>query len=104
MTTANNFNFGKMTLELVSATESKNGGHILKLQNKDVKSAETPFGLKTQKTQHTFYMKVDAVAGKVGDKHEMNLDEFKIIERPYTIDDDTSENNGDEIMLKWLSI
>ena len=90
-------------LKCVKCTSSKNGGFILKLQNKEEKSIETPFGKKTQTSQNTYYMKVDEECA-VGTEAELNVDDFNVIERQYTIDDESSDLHGETIQLKWLSI
>lgn len=92
-----------ITLTLVKSTPSENGGFILKLQNKDEKVMETAFGTKTQATQETYYMKVDKPAIKVGKSADLDISDFKVVERPYEIDDE--ENGGKKtISLKWLQI
>lgn len=91
-------------LTLVSSTPSQNGGFILKLQNKSTKEIATPFGKKVSDHQETYYMKVAENTCQVGFKAEMDLSQFNIVERPYTIDDPNSDINGQTIQLKWLQI
>lgn len=90
-------------LEVVKSTASTKGGHILKLQHKESKSIETPFGKKTQESQETYYMKVDN-PGTVGFKAELDLSQFRIIERDFKVEDPNSDLNGQTIQLKWLSL
>ena len=98
----NEFGFGTLNLQVMTSTATeKNDGYIVKLQHSSTKNEKTPFGVKTQKVQHTFYMKLDD-APEVGFKADMNLDEWRITERPYIIDDETSDMHGQTIMLKWL--
>jgi hypothetical protein len=92
-----------INLEVVKSTPSKNGGHILKLQHKESKSIDTPFGKKTQESQETYYMKVDD-AGQLGFKAELDISQFRVIERDFTVEDPQSDLNGQTIQLKWLSL
>ena len=92
-----------ISLTVVKSTPSKNGGHILKLQNKQSKTIATPFGQKTQSSQETYYMKVDAPQA-VGFTATLDTDAYKVIERDFVITDPTSDLNGQTIQLKWLSI
>jgi len=88
-----------MLLELIKSTSSVNGGFINKLQSKT--SMATVFGNKD--SQITYYMKTkDQVP--VGTKGDLPLEMFNTIDRPYTIDDPSSENHGDTIMCKWLEL
>jgi hypothetical protein len=104
ITTKNNLGFGTLELQCVSSTETQDKtGYINKLQHKSTISATTPFGAKTQPVQHTFYMKTDTPV-KPGFKASLNLDEYRITERPYDIDDASSDLNGQTIMLKWLHL
>lgn len=104
----NNYSMSATTqmvlLTLVSSTPSSNGGFILKLQNKSTKEVQTPFGMKKSDHQETYYMKVADNSCKVGFQAEMDLSQFNIVERPYTIDDANSDINGQTIQLKWLQI
>ena len=92
-----------INLEVVKSTPSTKGGHIIKLQHKDSKSIDTPFGKKTQESQETYYMKVDN-PGTVGFKADLDLSNFRVIERDFTINDPKSDLNGQTIQLKWLSL
>lgn len=85
----------------MSCTPSENEGFILKLQHREIKSSKTPFGLKTQPVQHTFYMKV-AEECEVGFKAEMNVNDMRIVEREFTIPE--GDNAGEVVMLKWLHL
>lgn len=89
--------------KVAQCTESKRGGAIIKLVHEETKSMDTPFGKKTSKIQQTFYMKVDQPV-KVGTEGALDPTEFKIVERPFTVDDPNSDINGQEIMLKWLHL
>lgn len=97
------------TIELTveSSTVSSKGGAILKLVNKQDKSIQTPFGLKTAGVQQTFYMKVDQPV-PVATKGALDLDQFNIVERAFTFkeEDSTKENFGADVtvQLKWLHI
>lgn len=92
-----------INLEVLSSTKSKNGGFINKLQNKSEISVETPFGNKTQTQQTTYYMKTDTQA-KVGFKADLDVAQFDVVERMYTVEDESSDLHGQEIPLKWLQI
>ena len=92
-----------VNLEVVKSTPSTRGGHILKLQHKESKYIDTPFGKKTQESQETYYMKVDN-PGQVGFKADLDLAQFRVIERDFTVEDPNSDLNGQTIQLKWLSI
>ena len=93
-----------VNLTVKSCTPSSNGGFILKLQNKSTKEVETLFGKKASDHQETYYMKVADNSAKVGFTAGLDLSQFKIVERPYTIDDENSDINGQTIQLKWLQI
>jgi hypothetical protein len=86
-----------MLLRLVKATTSSNGGQVLTLS--EVKTKEpvaTPFGTTNRSSYgETFYMKVQEAPEK-GFEAEVDLDNFRIVERPFTTSD------GKEIVLKWL--
>lgn len=93
-----------INLSVVTCTPSVNGGVILKLQNKtEAKAVETAFGTKTASKQTTYYMKVDKPIA-VGFKADLDIDAFEVVERPYTIEDENSEDNGKTINCKWLHI
>ena len=93
-----------INLAVAKCSPSKNGGFILKLQHKEVaKTVTTAFGNKTQESQATYYMKVDnAVA--LGFKADLDISQFRVVERPYVVEDPTSELNGQTIQLKWLHL
>lgn len=88
----------KINLTVVSATLSSNGGFIHKLQNKTSTVVDTPFGKKTQDSQVTYYMKLDDAA-PIGMQAEIDIDNFKVVERPYTVPD-----TGEVLELKWLQL
>ena len=48
-------------------------------------------------------MKVDN-PGQVGFKADLDLAQFRVIERDFTVEDPNSDLNGQTIQLKWLSI
>lgn len=93
-----------VNLTVKSCTASSNGGFILKLQNKSTKEITTPFGKKVSDHQETYYMKVADNSARVGFNADLDLSQFNIVERPYTIDDPNSDINGQTIQLKWLQI
>jgi hypothetical protein len=95
--------FGKLALKCVSCqpTEDKSG-FILKLQHKSEITQKTPFGLKKVPVNHTFYMKVSEEC-KVGFEAPMNLDDFRIVERVFEVEDDTT-NETTTMWLKWLHL
>lgn len=99
--TANNFGFGKLALECMSCTPTeKADGFILKLQHTHMLEKVTPFGKKVQPVQKTFYMKT-AEQCEIGFTADMNLDEWRITERPFDIVDGDAVT---PVMLKWLHI
>lgn len=85
---------------VVSSTASEKGGFILKLQNKADKVETTAFGTVIQKSQETYYMKVQATQ-KVGFTAELDIDQFKVTPLPYVLPEG-SENAGETVQLKWL--
>jgi len=87
-----------MLLTLIKATPTtKTPGFILKLQTKT--SLTTAFGQKD--AQLTFYMKTQTCALQQNQSAELDINQFQIIERPHTI----QENGVDKvIMLKWLQL
>ena len=98
----NDYGFGKLALKCVSCTETdKKDGFILKLQHQHLIEKVTPFGKKSQPVQHTFYMKV-AESCAVDFTAEMNLDEWKITERPFEFTDEDSVVQN--VNLKWLHL
>jgi hypothetical protein len=105
----------KFTVEKATQTQKKDG-YILKLVSKEEKSMQTPFGLKVQASQTTFYMKTQTSPG-VGFEAEMNPDDLNVIERPHEImvdEERTITTDGVEskttvkvpktIQLKWLHL
>lgn len=95
--------FGKLVLECMSCTATEAAdGYILKLQHHETKSMKTPFGMKVQPIQHTFYMKV-AEECEVGFKAEMDMDTMRIVERSFTMPED-ADNAGVIVQLKWLHL
>lgn len=93
-----------LELTVVQCTPSSNGGFITKLQNvTDEQTVTTDFGTKTAKKQITYYCKFDT-ANTVGKKGNIDLDMFEVQERPYTIEDAASEDNGKTIQCKWLHL
>ena len=89
-----------MILTCISSTPSENGGHILKLQNKNDKVVQSAFGTTTQKQQTTYYMKVGAPCA-VGFSADLDLGNYKVTEMPYVLPEG-SEHAGDTVQLKWL--
>jgi hypothetical protein len=73
-----------LKLKVTKSTLSSNGGYIITLQSKESKSMQTPFGLKTQESQLTYYMKVTE-AQPIGKEADMDINLFDVVERPYTI-------------------
>lgn len=73
-----------MLLKCISSTSSKNGGFVVKLQNKDIIELDTPFGKKTQAAQTTFYVKMDNDVA-IGTEGDLDLSKFQVIENPYEI-------------------
>lgn len=91
-----------ISLTVIKATATKKGdGFITKLQNKQDKSVTTAFGKKTATTQVTYYAKFDEQK-PAGFTAELDLDMFRVEERPYEIPE--GENKGVTIMNKWLHI
>lgn len=76
---------------------TSNGNEIVKLQHRV--EIETPLGVSRQ--SETYYMAVKAgtVKVKVDDKVDLNISDFRVTERPFTLPD-----TGEEVMLKWLSL
>lgn len=97
----NDFEFGTLNLKCASCTPTeKADGFILKLVHSHTIEKKTPFGNKVQPVQHTFYMKVQDEC-KPDFAADMNLDEWRITERPFVIDENGEEK---EILLKWLHL
>ena len=112
----------KITLGLVHVTpttQAETPGFILKLQAKNHNVVETAFGTKEQDSQLTYYMKVKQVSPGIklakdpGSNKmlpttpfsaELDLDEFDITPRDFTIEDTTSPDNGKTVELKWLQL
>ena len=88
----------KLTVD--KSKSSKNGGFVLTLKELGTSMAKsTPFGdTKTNPVKATYYMKTDT-APAVGFEAEIDLDDYDIIERPFT-----PEDSDTEITLKWLHI
>lgn len=90
----------KLTVE--NCSSSSNGGFILTLKTDKIKhTEETAFGKKTTETQKTYYMKVDEQQ-PVGKQGELDLSQFRIVPRPFTIPE--GEFAGKEVMLDWLHL
>lgn len=85
----------KFTVAQVSDVTT-NGNVILKFQNKQ--TVDLGFAKKTK--SETYYMAVLAEdnTAKVGQEVEFNLDDFRVVERPFEHPDEG------EIMLKWLHL
>lgn len=106
-----------MKFRVEKATQTtKKDGYILKLVSKEEKSMQTPFGLKVQASQTTFYMKT-LTAPAVGFEAEMNPDDLNVVERPHDImveEERAITTDGVEskemvkvpktIQLKWLHL
>ena len=71
-------------LKCISSTASKNGGFVVKLQNNSDLVMDTPFGKKTQKSQTTFYTKMDQNV-TVGTEGDLDISKFNVVENPYVI-------------------
>lgn len=103
VTTTEPIKFGKLMLECMSCTQTDaKDGYILKLQHHETKSVKTPFGLKVQPLQITFYMKVTEEC-KVSFKAVMDVDTMRIVERPFIMPEN-ADNAGEVVMLKWLHL
>lgn len=108
-----------MKFKVEKSTQTKiKDGYILKLVSKEEKSLQTPFGLKVQQSQTTFYMKTQSTPG-VGFEAEMDVETLNVIERPHDIIVDEEREITDEatgavtkqvvkvpktIQLKWLHL
>ncbi len=90
-----------INLEVISSTPSSKGGHILKLQNKEAKEMITPFGKKKVDSQTTYYMKVEE-AQKVGFKADLDVDQFKVVDREFVPEDAVA--GAPALILKWLQL
>lgn len=93
-------------LEVTKVTptvKSKRPGFIHTLKHNETKVVQTPFGQKTQVEQVTYYLKLD-IQNPVGRKAIVDLDQFEISERPYVVDDPTSDLHGQTITVKWLHL
>jgi hypothetical protein len=75
---------------------TENGNNIVKMQRK----LETTTVLGTMRKSETYYaaVKTEEVDVKVDDVINLDPSDFTVIERPFTTPD------GEEIMLKWLSL
>lgn len=104
----------KVLLTCISSTPSVNGGFVVKLQSTSDLVVTTAFGTKTQKSQLTYYIKLDTTV-KPGFAAELDLSQFEIVERPFMLDVAATAANPaigqaavpahqEEIMLKWLQI
>lgn len=104
-----------ITLTCISSTATqKQDGFIVKLQTTADKSVVTAFGSKTQKSQTTYYIKLDTPV-KVGFSAPLDLDMFTIVERPFDLEVDATPANPamgiaaepartETVLLKWLQI
>lgn len=107
-----------INLTVVKCTPSSKGGSILKLQNKDTKQVSTAFGITSQASQQTFYLKV-ASPMQVGFVAPLDTDMFAITELPFNIPAADAQpavgipgqlgyieakpaTSGELVMLKWL--
>lgn len=94
----------KLTLD--KATESSNGGYILKLVNST--ETDTPFGPKTQSI--TYYMKVAELAINpktnkpiaAGFEATLDIEEFDVVIRDFVPEE--GDNAGQVIPCKWLQL
>ena len=91
-------------LSVTKATPCADGsGFIVTAQRKDTKTVMTAFGVsKTGGSQETYYVKLSAQPTVT--EVELELDDWKIVERPFTITDESSDNFGKTIPLKWLHL
>lgn len=94
----------KVNLSVTKATPCKDGsGFIVTAQRKDSKTVMTAFGVSKQGgSQETYYVKLTAQPTVT--EVELELDDWKIVERPFTISDESSENYGKTVQLKWLHL
>ena len=94
----------KVNLSVTKSTPCSDGsGFIVTAQRKDVTTVLTPFGVsKTGGSQETYYVKLNAQPTIM--EVELELNDWKIVERPFTITDESSENFGKTISLKWLHL
>lgn len=88
---------------VVSSNITKEGKFINKVQNKDSVTVDTFLGPKTSSSTCTLYLQTDKQA-IVGTKGKFPKDTFHVVERPFTIDEPGSDDDGKEINLKWLHI
>lgn len=89
-----------VTVSKVSSKPSSNGNfiHTVKTEGKTVKV----LGVDKTSGQLTYFVALpQAVA--VGSKHEIDLSQFTITERPYEVVDKTT-GAMQTLMLKWLHI
>lgn len=88
-----------MQLTVISSTPTKNGTFCNKLQNKSEISQDSVFGAAKQERQKTYYLFTDQ-QNKVGMVGDLNLDNFDVIEKPFTIANE--DGSTEDIVLSYL--
>jgi len=90
----------KVTVSKVSSKPSKNGNyiHTVKTEGKTVNA----LGVDKVSGQLTYFIALPK-AVKVGSEHELDMDQFRVEERPYEVAD-TTTGEMQKLMLKWLHI
>jgi hypothetical protein len=90
----------KVKVNKVSSKPSKNGNyiHTVKTEGKTVKV----LGVDKTSGQLTYFIALPSAVA-VGSEHELDMDQFTVTERPYTVKDQTTGENV-TLQLKWLHI
>lgn len=93
-------NIIKVKVAKVSAQPTTNGNYIHTVKTEGKK--EVVFGVEKPASQLTYFIALPS-AVPVGTEDNLDLDKFRVEERPYEVaDQDTGEMKT--LMLKWLHI
>lgn len=93
-------NLIKVTVAKVSAQPTSNGNYIHSVKTEGKK--ETVLGVEKSSSQLTYFIALPKPVA-VGTTDNLDLDKFRVEERPYEVaDTDTGEMKT--LMLKWLHI
>ena len=87
------------TFTVVSSTPTQNGAFCNKIANKSEVTVQTAFGTMRQNRQETYYLFTES-QNSVGSTGRLDPDNFRIVEKSYTIPDD--DGSAKEITLKYL--
>lgn len=91
-----------MKLTVSRIKEKSNGNFSIKLEEKRQGNGNSVFGSAPTGVGEIFYIEVGEPSVALGQVLDVDLSNFEIVERTFTVDDESSDNYGQSISCRWL--